>query len=583
MSLPAVNITVVNGALGLLPPSSEKSAILAGCSTSGSYGTLTFVGDIATAQSLLGAGELLEAAAYALLVSGGPVGVMPLSPTNAGGLSSVTHVGTGTGTVSVSSAPHLSILITLTASGALGTSTFTYKVGTGAASASQVTPTGHTFLVPGTYTVLTFPTHTYATGETYTISTTGTVTYAANGSGGSDATMTQASSPIDYYTPIITIAKAGFITNSTAQFTYSLDGTAGSTSASIVAPSAYAIPGSGVVLTFSGTFVLGDTYSFTTAAPTFSDSGDLAPALTSLETTYLSASYSMFAAIGAQSTATNWATQTAQLETAAEALESLGIFIRTFNGCPTVGSITASGGSVVVDSADTDTVLETVRTGVLAPRVAAGAGDFLLVSPITGLSQRRNAVLAAIARAASVAASENIGAVQDGAVTGCTLLYRDETSTPGLDAVGFITLRSFPGNVSSGTGLPGFFLTNGHTMDVTTSDYYPLANARVIDLACTIAKAAALPLINSKIPTTVRNGQPGVITQSAAARINARLTNALLAGLVNTSPQDAVGAIAVVDTTNNVLATSTLIINISVQPFAYASTININIGLTVSV
>jgi hypothetical protein len=224
----------------------------------------------------------------------------------------------------------------------------------------------------------------------------------------------------------------------------------------------------------------------------------------------------------------------------------------------------------------------TSRLSVSAPHVAASAGDCLLTSALTNLSQRRNAAWAAATRAAGVEASQNIGAVEDGAITAITYLYRDEAATPGLDAVGFITLRTFAGSVSSGTGLAGYYITDGHTMDTVTSDYFPLTNARVIDLGCTIAKAATLPLVNSKIPTTTRNGLPGVITNSKADRIEGLVNGKMEAGLVNTEPQEAVAASVAVNRTNNVLSTAQLILTVAIQPFAYAKTILVNIGLTVA-
>src|SRR6185295_4827989 len=104
--------------------------------------------------------------------------------------------------------------------------------------------------------------------------------------------------------------------------------------------------------------------------------------------------------------------------------------------------------------------------------------------------------------------------------------------------------------------------------------------ARVIDLACTIAVGAALPFTLAKIPTTTRNGQPGVITNRKALVIEGVMNGALAAGLVDTEPQDAVAASASVNRNNNVLATSNLIIGIGVQPFGYARTITLNIGMT---
>ena len=153
-------------------------------------------------------------------------------------------------------------------------------------------------------------------------------------------------------------------------------------------------------------------------------------------------------------------------------------------------------------------------------------------------------------------------------------LFRNETASPGLDASGFTTMRQI-------NGVPGYYLTDAHTVALSTSDYYPFANARVIDIGCTITRANALPLVNSKVPTTTRNGLPGVITERKAQQIEAKLSGALITGMVSIDPANAVAANAVVNRTHSILADGNLIIAVAIQPFAYARTVTVNIGLAV--
>lgn len=582
MALPGVKIALLNGQLGIVPPSTANSLVYFGCSTNGAVNTLAFYGSTTALVAALGAGELLEAAAYELAVSGGPVGVMTLNPTTEGGFSAVAHSGTGTGTLSVSGAPPASIAIACTTSGTIGTAAFTFQVGSGPVSApvvSQAAWTSTGYRVPGTYCTLVFTAGTYtstATQDTYLVSTLGAVTHPT---GSGPAVPTQTSSPIDYYTPVITVTTGGAL--GTAQFTYSLDGTASNASGNILTSGGgtYAIPGSGIVLDFSGTLVAGDVYSFSTAGPGATNT-DLTNAMTAMESTYLSAPYSMGCVLGNIASASAWGTQTATLETAGETLFGKNVFARFFNCVPTLGTVTPTGsGGVTIDTADTDSVLITERNSVAAPRVVGCAGDVLLTSALTGLSQRRNCAWAASARAASVAASENIGAVADGALTGVTYIYRDEAVTPGLDAVGYTTVRTYAGSVSSGTGLTGYYMTDGHTLDSVTSDYYALTNARVVDLACSVTVAAALPYVNAKIPTTTRNGQSGVITERKAQQIEADIDGKLNTRLVSVQPQEAVAASCSVDRQHDILADSTMDLTVGVQPFSYSKFIYVQIGL----
>jgi hypothetical protein len=295
-----------------------------------------------------------------------------------------------------------------------------------------------------------------------------------------------------------------------------------------------------------------------------------------MQTTYLAqmAQVSLVYLNGNNTSAANAATQAATLETAATAMFNLGIYQRFLMECPTVGSVYGNGsGGVTVDAADTDSACISAFQAVNAPHVGVAAGDEALTSTMTGLSQRRSVGWSAIARACKYEASANIGAVANGGLLGVSKLYRDEYSTPGLDAARFITARSFP-------GLPGFYLTDGHTMALTTSDYSDLTNARVIDRACTVARQKALPLVNGKQETSSKI--PGAISERAAQKIEANITSALQTALVDNSPQDAVKAKATVNRTHNILSDKKLIISVGVQPFAYSKYVEVDIGMAVS-
>jgi hypothetical protein len=579
MALPGLTLNVLDGGLNLQPASNSQTMLYLGCSLSGTPNTLTYYGDPQTMKSALVGGELLEAAGYGLSVSGGVVGVMPMTPTTRGGVSAATKTGTGAGSLALSIAPHAAITITCTTAGALGTAAFTFQVGSTISapvtSAASWSTTG--YLVPGTYVTVVFTAGAYVAGGTpdiYTISTLGAI---AHPQGAGPAVPTFTASPVDsYYNCKVAITLGG--ANGTMRFTYSLDGTSGNTSAEIVSPGggAYAIPDTGIVLTFSGTQTAVDYWTFNTAGPTFSSS-DLAAAITALTTTYLSSAlYSMVHVGGVVASAAAWATQTSTLETAAGTLFNNGVYVRFINGCPTTGTILPNAGSVTVDSAEIDSLVISTRQSMSAPHVVPCAGDWSMTSPITGLNFRRNASWAAAARAADVNASQSIGAVADGGVASAVALYRDENATQGFYAAGVTCLRTLGG------GSTVVYITDGLTATLSTSDYYKLTNSRVIDRACQVVRAASLKYVNARIPTTTRNGLPGVITEKKAQQIEGDVGSALRSALVDGSPQDAVATDVVVNRTNNVLGTSTLILAVSVQPFAYASFITINIGMTLS-
>lgn len=584
MGLPGVSINVVDGQLGLQQGSNEQVVLFLGPCTGGTPNTLTSYGNQTALTNALGLGALVEAASYALQVGGGPVMCMPLTPDTAGAMSTVVHAGTATGTLTVSAAPHQAVTITCVATGTIAgaSAQFTFQVGNAVSAAITATAgwssTG--YQIPGTYCTYVFVSGTYsAASDVYTITTAGVVSHSA----GAGATAgTQSSSPIDDYNALITIATAGTVASGTAQFTYSLDnghtalGGNGVTSSDIFVSTTgvYVIPNSGLVLTFAGTLAALDTYTFKAVGPSASS---YTAALTALETTYLSqATYAMAAVVQKNTSATGWGTNAATFETAAVSLFNSGVYMRFMQECPTIGTTYASGSAVVVDVNDTDSVLIAERANVSAAHVLVGAGDCLLASPVTGLHQRRNAMWIAAAQASAVEASQNLGFVGLGGVTGVVYIYRNETATPGLDAAGYTTLRQI-------NGVPGYYITDAHTCSLATSDYYPFTNARVVDIGCTITRANALPLVNSKVPTTTRDGNPGVITEKKAQQIESRLGGALITGMVATQPQNATAAAAVVDRTHNILADGNLIIAVGIVPFAYARTITVYIGLATSV
>jgi hypothetical protein len=572
MALPGVQVNVQDGTLGLQPGSNQNSILIMGCSLGGTANTLYTLGDPVTATNALVGGTLSEAVQYCLKAApGSTVFAMPMNPTTRGGVGSVSHTGGGAATYTPALAPLSTITISCTTAGTLGNAFFTFQLGSGPVSAPIQSAAGWSstgFLVPGTYTNVVFTAGSYTTADVYTISAVGVFSHPA---GAGPAVGTFTSSPVDDYNVLITVTTGGAV--STAQFTYSLDG-GNSTSSTVTTAATYAIPGTGIYLTISGSSTAGDTYAFNSAAPTWA-SGDLTSALTAIETTYLSqAFYTLVAVVGSMASASAWATNVATLETAAGTLGGSNIYVRFMVGGPTVGTVLPNAGNITVDATDTDSTVITQRASMSAPHVVPCAGDCKLTSPSTGLVLRRNALWGAMARAVKDAASQDIGAYADGGIANAGTPYRDDFAQGGtFYSAGITTWRTY------GAGSPTF-IARGLTGTVSTSDYYPLTNARVIDLASTISVANAKQYILAKLPTQTRNGVAGTIREDAAQKIEARLNSALNAGLVTSSPQNAVAVSCVVSRTNNLFATQQLILTISVQPFGYPTTVVLNIGMT---
>lgn len=565
MAIPSATLTIQDGSLGISPPSSGNTSVVTGVCSKGIPNTI-YGGfrDITTLVSTLGYGPAVEAAALQILM-GATVYVAVVTPTYDGAASAVTFVGSGAGRVSTPSfAPLEQITVVCTTAGTLATAAFTFARGTGAASAPVVSAAGWAtgFVVPGTMTSLAFTEGTgFDAGDTFTISTLGVITQTANGAGGHTGTIaTQTSQPVDDFTGRVEIRLTGSKTVATFRYTldYFLDdgGNDLSTwSSDIIIPTGlkYALPNTGIFLTFSdASYTDGDTHDFTTIASGVSTS-NVTAAFTAL---YAQASLSYkFAHVVAMSTsAAGAATLAGVIDTNMSTAQAAFRYVRAFMDVPTVGTRILSGGAPIADTADTDSVVAAAFAALDESRVVWGAGDFLCISAVNGRLCRRPASWQGAMRAAgTVRLAENLHRVRSGALKNVRKLYRDEAATEALDAARFLTLRTH-------IGKQGYYITRGRTGAVSTSDFSRLANAFVMDRACTIARAKGVDLIGDDVNVN----DDGTITEKAAATVETEINKALTEGLVDTL--DASAAYVTVSRTANVLSTATAPISVRVKP-----------------
>ena len=586
--LPGVYQQISNGNLGQISNNVQQVCMKVGVCTNYLGGVQAF-GSQTVMQNTLGDGALVANLALQLAVDGGPVLCLPIAWSLPGSIGGITHSGTSSAIVDAYGGPHESILIYIKSTGILGAGTFEYNVNLDGYSAPVVIPVGGVYNVPGTFVALTFASGTYTAGDTYVVGVNGIVT--KSDSGAPNISIDEAS-PLRNYYVLQTITTGGGA--GVGQFTISLDN-GNSTSPPIVYPSGgtYVIPGTGIYLEMSGTLVAGDTYSFLTCGPSFSNT-DLTNALASIP---INVQFSMLEVVREAMLASAAAAAT-EANTVATALASRfngGDAVRGIISCPIVngssvtaaqaglslGSVSTQTGSLVVDSADTDSVIAAAFAGFVNARVSIAVGDVLDIDPLTGLNLRRPCSWDESARLVGIIPSV------DGAEVGTSngagplptiqLLFRDEALTPALDISSgqrFTTTRTI-------SGAPGFFFTNVLTMDSVGGDYEYMTDARVVDEACFLGRQWALPLINSRVQTTSNpNAVPGSISAAAAALLNASLTSFLNNEMV---PGDAVAVKAQVDTTHNIVADRILPITIQVQPYGYAGFIDQTIGLAVQV
>jgi hypothetical protein len=557
MALPDATLTILDGALGQLPGSNANVFVKLGICSAGLPNTLYSFTDTTLAQQSLGQGPLVEAMADTLSVAGGPVLAMPLNPTTAGTVGVVAHTGPGSGTVTPSRAPAVSIAIKVTTGGALGTAAIAISLNGGSYAAPVVSVAGSTwaYLVPGTNTTITLVTATYVLNDIYTVATTGVITVVGTGPSGN---ITQVSSPLDVYDVQVVIAGAGGL--GAGIFTYSLDGGT-NVSAQILIPSGagvYVIPGTGVVLTFAGSFTLADLYEFFTTTATFGNS-DVTAAFTVL----LASAQEWAGAhiVGPSANSAGSASLAATVDAQMSLAETGFRYVFSVVECPT---------------SESDSTISTAFSTFVSKRVGVGVGDAFMVSAISGRSLRRNIAMAYMTRLAAIRPAEHPGWVGSpqgalrnigsGVINGQRVsLIRDEGKTPFLDAQRFVTARTH-------IGVSGFYITRGNMMAAGGSDFSSVMNRRVMDMSCRIVRSAAITFLNKDLLIDSK----GHIATVEAERIDSFLTQELVAGVVNTN--NASSATVDVSRTDNILSTKTLNISVRVTPKGYAEQLVITIG-----
>lgn len=548
MALPEVTTNILDPGLGVIPANPGRTQVKAGVCSKGTPNTLYSAGNVQAARDAIGYGPLLEAAAKVLNDAGGPVLLLPILPSSYGTVtSSFTLTGSATATVVGSKGPREVIKVKIVLGGALATMTFQVALGSGAYGAtiaSAATPT--VYQVVGDYlTTLSFAAGTYITGDIYTLNLDGTVT--RTGTGPATALDGSTHSPVDAYTVWVQVMTAGAL--GAGAFRYSLDG--GNTySAQITLPSGgkYPIPETGVVLTFSGTFVADDLYVGTATAPGYS-TGDVTTALTALLLD--PTEWGFVHVVGTPASAAAAASLATVVDTQMTAAESAFRYVHAVTECP---------------QTESDATIKTAFASFASKRVGIACGDAGVVSPITGRIDRRNCAWVYTARLSKTKLSEHPGKVKLGALPGVRSLYRDEFATPSLDAAGFITLRSL-------IGRKGYFVTRGRIMAAAGSDFQTVMNRRVMDRVCAVARDGYLTSLNDDVRI---DPDTGYIDERDAQQIDNRVSGQLEAALID---EDEISSVtAQISRTDNLLSTSTANCEVAVVPKGYLEAIRTNLG-----
>lgn len=370
------------------------------------------------------------------------------------------------------------------------------------------------------------------------------------------ATLAVTGAALDAYDVIVEVLQGGAtLAAGSATFRYSLDG--GRTySAEIAVPTSgvYILPNTGLTLTWTYTtgtaFVAGDKWVFTSTGPSYT----LSEAQTALDALIADTSVDPFIVhvVGPASSSANAATMFAAVESKLQsAANSNYRYWRAIIETP--------------DEADA-----TIKTAFLASggtRTMVSGGWAYLTSQLSGAALLRPAAWAVVARAAAVSPAEDLGKVRTGPLSGIHSLKRDEYKTGGLDAAGFVTLRTYPGE-------PGFYVTHGRVKTAPGSDFKYLQYGRIIDIACKAIRSGQLTFLNDSVRVSKTTGR---IIETDARNIEQNMEARVRSAV--TEPGFASNVSVLLDRTINVLSTQKLVIRYRIVPLSYAKTIEGDLAL----
>ncbi len=171
MAIPNVSVTVQDGGLGLIGPSTNGIQVKVGTTSLGTNNAVYVFSDLETLRSTIGYGPAAEAAAHVLSTAGGIVKVCKVETTTAGSVGTVTLTGTspdpGAGFTGGAKDTY-SIIVQILTGGTRGTATFRISFDGGDTYSPEIaTAASITTFVAETGLTVTFQTGTYVAGDSY--------------------------------------------------------------------------------------------------------------------------------------------------------------------------------------------------------------------------------------------------------------------------------------------------------------------------------------------------------------------------------------------------------------------------------
>jgi hypothetical protein len=595
LTIPNITETIRDGALGLTSGNTDNVFVVIGPCTrvqpaAGVVSPPIVLSSVSDARAALGYGLLAEAVAHQLAVAGGTVIAIPAAQT-AGSIGAVTAGGTNT-------SPRMLATATTPAD--------TYNM---LVSISQGSPTGGSSILPAFQYSLDGGS---SLGGTINLqpptgmTQAGMVAPVAAGVPGTSPSLTVsgavASSVTALSSIVVKVTTSGVLSAAAVELSYD-GGAFGSSTPLTGSPIALTGNGLGLSLSFpAGTYAINETYTFSTGTVYVIKENDAPYASATSTGVTLSFPFGPYvkgdswtcATVGPTVTSTDLNTQLNGI-IANPALAFSGVIAH----CNPVDAGTTSGKNVAILAAGMDTALTTEQAqfqyafglvaGVNQPESVSGAapndyvaalqnalylrtsvtgGQATITSALTGRQYACNTALPYAARLAAIAVEQHPGAVATGSLPSVASISTSVTNATAFDNARVVALRQL-------VGRQGYFVVRGDTLAPSGSDYNEIQRRRVMDKACGLAYAAALPVLNGKLLVNAN----GTLTDGQASGIEAAMNAYLIPGLL--TPGHAVAVSVQVSRTANVASSGTVPITIRVRPFAYAEFIAIDIGFQV--
>lgn len=412
------------------------------------------------------------------------------------------------------------------------------------------------------------------------LASTAGVLSAVTAAGSSPPTVTLTGNSIDDVVGRVEILTGG--ARGTATFRYCLDydsvrGT-GTWSDPITTAATVVLDNSGITVGFdTGTYATDHVYSFTGAAPTHSNT----QITDGLDALYASGEdLGGIFIVSAPAGATDADRATALAATFAAVSAKVDVFESA--GYKYLWCMLSAGAPVGTSSsalATWRTALTSATMSVLAhQRMLIAAGYGRQVSVIDARTYRRPVAWRILERLSTSDISEHLGRVESGPMQTLLSIEHDEGVTGGLSAGSagqrYITLRTHPGRT-------GYYVTESHTFAAVGSDYSKVERLRVINRA---AKVGRNYLVGKIGDSALVDASTGRILESEAAVLDSEMTGELTTALVTapskTGKGHASSVAGRVSRTDDLVTTSTLTGQFSVQPLGYFRAIDFTIGFT---